>query len=73
LMGFLASAWSVPAALMVGALVTLAIGIASAFWLRSIRRSERAARVATAVPVPDRVAAGATGESPLTVARRRQP
>jgi MFS family permease len=68
LMGFLASAWSVPAALMVGALVTLAIGIASAFWLRRIRRAQLAAR---SVPAPDRVVAGATGESPLTVARRR--
>jgi MFS family permease len=68
LMGYLASAWSVPAALMVGALVTLAIGIASAFWLRRIRRAQLAAR---SVPAPDRVVAGATGESPLTVARRR--
>ena len=66
LMGWIASAWSVPAALMVGALVTLAIGIASTFWLRSIRRADRVLR-----PVPDRVAAGASGESPLTVARRR--
>ncbi len=66
LMGWIASAWSVPAALMVGALVTLAIGIASTFWLRSIRRADRVLR-----PVPDRVAAGASGETPLTVARRR--
>jgi predicted permease len=56
----------VPAALMVGALVTLGIGIASVFWLRRIRHTDRAAR-----PVADRVAAAASGESPLTVARRR--
>jgi MFS family permease len=66
LMGFIASTWSVPAALMVGALVTLAIGIASVFWLRRIRSADRAER-----PVADRVAAAASGESPLTVARRR--
>jgi MFS family permease len=66
LMGYIASAWSVQAALMVGALVTLAIGIASTFWLRRIRQADRAARA-----VPDRVSAGASGESPLTVARRR--
>jgi MFS family permease len=66
LTGWIASSWSVPAALMVGALATLAVGIASWFWLRRIRLSERAAR-----PVPDRIAAGASGESPLTVARRR--
>jgi hypothetical protein len=54
---------------MAGALVTLAIGIASTFWLRRIRRAQRAARP---VPVTDRVAAAAaSGESPLTVARRR--
>jgi hypothetical protein len=68
LMGFIASTWSVPAALMVGAVVTLAIGIASTFWLRRIRRAQRAA---TAVPVADLVAAGSAGESPLAVARRR--
>jgi len=66
LMGFIASRWSVPAALMVGALVTLAIGIASTVWLQRIRRADRLART-----VPDRVAAAASGESPLTVARRR--
>ena len=66
LMGFIASTWSVPAALMVGALVTLGIGIASVFWLRRIRSADRAER-----PVADRVAAAASGESPLTVARRR--
>ena len=68
LMGFIASTWSVPTALMVGALVTLAIGIASTFWLRRIRRAQLAAR---SVIVADRVAAGASGETPLTVARRR--
>jgi predicted MFS family arabinose efflux permease len=66
LMGLIASSWSVPAALMAGALVTLAIGIASTVWLRRIRRADRLART-----VPDRVAAGASGESPLTEARRR--
>jgi MFS family permease len=66
LMGFIASTWSVPTALMVGALVTLGIGIASVFWLRRIRRADRAER-----PVAERVAAAAAGESPLTVARRR--
>jgi MFS family permease len=66
LMGYIASKWSVPAALMVGALVTLGIGIASLVWLRAIRRADRAAR-----SVPDLVAAAASGEAPLTVARRR--
>jgi hypothetical protein len=62
---------------MVGALVTLGIGIASLFWLRRIRSANRAERrvadrvAADPVAAEDRLAAAASGESPLTVARRR--
>ena len=67
LMGWIASAWSVPTALMVGALITLAIAIPSWFWLQNIRRANRVAK-----PVPERVAvAAAAGEAPLVVARRQ--
>jgi MFS family permease len=66
LMGWIASAWSVPVALMVGAVMTLAVGVPALLWLRRIRRSERAARA-----VPERVAVSAAAESPLTIARRR--
>jgi len=67
LMGWVASTWGVMAALMLCAVLTLAIAIPAVFWLRRIRRDGRvAARL-----VPERVAVGAAGESPLSVAPRR--
>ena len=65
LMGWIASAWSVPLALMVGALLTLATGAWAWFQLGRIRRAERRAR-----PIPEGVPAGAAGES-IPIARRR--
>jgi MFS family permease len=65
LMGAIASTWGVPLALMIGAVLSLAVGIGAWFWLSRIQGAQRA-RV-----VDPRVAAGAAGESPLTVARRR--
>jgi MFS family permease len=65
LMGSIASRWGVPLALMVGAILSLAVGVGAWVWLRRIRGAQRA-RVVEA-----RVAAGAAGESQLNVARRR--
>jgi MFS family permease len=65
LMGAIASTWGVPLALMVGAVLSLAVGIGAWIWLKRIRGALRA-RI-----VEPRVAAGAAGEVPLTVARRR--
>jgi uncharacterized membrane protein AbrB (regulator of aidB expression) len=52
LMGAIASAWSVPLALLIGAAVTTVIGVAGFFWLRRIEA--RTPRVAPAAR-PDRV------------------
>jgi MFS family permease len=65
LMGWIASSWSVPIALMVGALLTLATGTWAWIQLSRIRAAERRAR-----PLPESVAAAAAGES-LPMARRR--
>jgi MFS family permease len=65
LMGAIASTWGVPFALMVGAILSLVVGIGAWAWLRRIRGAERS-RVIDA-----RVAAAASGETQLTVARRR--
>jgi MFS family permease len=65
LMGAIASVWGVPLALMVGAILSLAVGIGAGIWLGRIRSAQRN-RVVEPI-----VAAGAAGESPLTVARRR--
>jgi MFS family permease len=70
LMGWIASTWSVPAALFVGAILSLLVGVACWPWLSRIRRAERVAPRNRAD-----VAAAATGGSAadprLTVARRR--
>ena len=47
LMGAIASAWSVPLALLIGALVTTGIGVGGWFWLRRIE-----ARTPRVVPTP---------------------
>jgi MFS family permease len=65
LMGAIASTWGVPLALMVGAVLSLAVGIGAWVWLRRIHGAQRA-RIIDA-----RIAAGAAGESQLRVARRR--
>jgi MFS family permease len=65
LMGAIASTWGVPLALMVGAILSLAVGVGAWVWLGRIRGAQRA-RI-----VEPLVVAGAAGESPLTVARRR--
>jgi MFS family permease len=44
LMGAIASAWGVPLSLMIGAVVTLAIGIGGWAWLRRIRAADLPAR-----------------------------
>jgi MFS family permease len=54
LMGAIASAWGVPLSLMIGALLSLAVGVGGWFWLRRIRaadqplRAPRGATLATA-------------------------
>jgi hypothetical protein len=50
---------------MIGAFLSLAVGIGAWFWLRRIQGAQRA-RIVDA-----RVAAGAAGESQFRVARRR--
>jgi MFS family permease len=65
LMGAIASTWGVPLALMVGAVLSLAVGIGAWVWLRRIHGAQRA-RI-----IDSRIAAGAAGESQLRVARRR--
>jgi MFS family permease len=71
LMGAIASAWGVPLALLVGALLSLAVGIGGWVWLRRILAVQRVVRAA-AVGVPtasrgETGAAGAPAESPLAV------
>ena len=65
LMGAIASRWGVPLALMIGGVLSLAVGVGGWVWLRRIRDTGPT-RVVDA-----RVASGAAGESQLTVARRR--
>jgi uncharacterized membrane protein AbrB (regulator of aidB expression) len=45
LMGAIASLWGVPLALMIGALLTLAVGIGGWVWLRRIRAADRPVRL----------------------------
>jgi MFS family permease len=66
LMGWIASVWGVSTALLVGALLSVAVGLLAWPWLARIRRDQRTAR-ANRVGV----AAGAAGDPRLTVARRR--
>ncbi len=63
-MGAIASMWGVPLALLVGGVLSLAVGVGAWVWLGRIRDAQRAAR--TVEPL---VAVGAAGESPLSVAR----
>jgi MFS family permease len=65
LMGAIASTWGVPLALMIGAVLSLAVGLGAWVWLHRIHGTQRA-RIVDA-----RIAAGASGESPLRIARRR--
>jgi MFS family permease len=46
LMGAIASAWGVPLALMIGALLSLAVGVAGWVWLRRIHPQSRPSRLA---------------------------
>jgi MFS family permease len=66
LSGYVASRWGVSVAFAGGGIVTLAVGIWAWFWVMRIR-----ARKQLEPKAPTPVAAGAAGESPLTVARRR--
>ncbi|MFL5770105.1 MAG: MFS transporter [Chloroflexota bacterium] len=70
LMGWIASTWGVPAALMVGALLSLLVGLAAWPWLARIRRDERAKRAGPAEVVAT-ATGGAATDPRLTVARRR--
>jgi MFS family permease len=79
LMGAIASAWGVPLALMIGAVLSLAVGIGAWFWLVRIRGAQRARVVPlTALAAadfgaidPEGRSAGASAEPPLKVASRR--
>jgi len=66
LAGWVASRWGVGAAFAMGGVATLTIGVAAWFWVMRIRAAKL---LAPQAPTP--VAAGAAGESPITVARRR--
>ncbi len=68
LMGALASRFGVSVALWVGGLLSLAVGGAAWLWVSRIRAAERRAR---SVQAPTPMVAGAAGESPIAVARRR--
>jgi MFS family permease len=73
LMGWIASTWGVSVALLVGALLSLAVGLVAWPWYLRIRRGLRAERMERANR-PDVAAGAASGAAPdprLTVARRR--
>ena len=65
LAGYVASRWGVGVAFAAGGVVTLAIGTWAWFWVMRIRAAKQLARQAPPV------GAGAGGESPIAVARRR--
>jgi MFS family permease len=65
LMGAIASTWGVPLSLMIGALLSLVVGIGAWYWLSRIHGARRARIVET------QIAARAAGESQLGIARRR--
>ena len=70
LMGWIASAWGVPAALLVGAILSLAVGVVCWPWLARIRRDQREARANR--PEVAAIATGGSAADPrLTIARRR--
>jgi MFS family permease len=66
LMGAVASRWGVPVGFLAGGVISLAVGAAAWVWVSRIRAAER-----RGVTAPTPVAAGAAGESPIAVARRR--
>ena len=70
LMGWIASSWGVPTSLMVGAILSLLVGLAAWPWLARIRRDQRAARASRADVVAT-ATGGAATDPRLTVARRR--
>jgi len=78
-MGAIASVWGVPPALMVGAVLSLVVGLGAWVWLRRIRGVKRARVVPlTAVAAadigvidPEGRSAGAASESHLRAASRR--
>jgi MFS family permease len=70
LMGWIASSWGVPLSLMVGAILSLIVGLAAWPWLARIRRNQRAAR-ANRADVLATATGGAATDPRLTVARRR--
>jgi MFS family permease len=70
LMGWIASSWGVPLSLMVGAILSLIVGLAAWPWLARIRRDQRAAR-ANRADVLATATGGAATDPRLTVARRR--
>ena len=70
LMGWIASSWGVPTSLMVGAILSLIVGLAAWPWLARIRRDQRAAR-ANRADVVATATGGAATDPRLTVARRR--
>jgi MFS family permease len=64
LMGAIASSWGVPLALLIGGVLSVIVGVGGWVWLGRIRGPSE-------LPVTDaRLAAGASGESGLRVARR---
>ncbi|HEX5013471.1 MAG TPA: MFS transporter [Candidatus Limnocylindrales bacterium] len=65
LMGWIASTWGVPTALLVGALLSLAVGLVAWPWLARIRAKQTGERVAAAA------VASAAADPRMTVARRR--
>jgi len=70
LMGWIASSWGVPLSLMIGAILSLIVGLAAWPWLARIRRDQRAARVNRSDVVAT-ATGGAATDPRLTVARRR--
>jgi MFS family permease len=73
LMGWIASTWGVSVALLVGALLSLAVGLVAWPWYLRIRRGQRAERMEreNRAGVVAGAASGAAADPRLTVARRR--
>ena len=70
LMGAIASLWGVPLALMIGALLTLAVGIGGWVWLRRIHAADRPVRL-SAIAAADIGAIDPEGRSAGTVSSAR--
>ena len=70
LMGAIASLWGVPLALLIGALLTLAVGIGGWFWLRRIHASDRPVRL-SAIAAADIGAIDPEGRSAGSVSSAR--